>query len=76
MALFENEEFTEEEVVENPYLTVHGKGLDLIKSMISRRTNKFDDKTFESLVKTKLFPVFAELGLIAIQQISKTHHTS
>lgn len=63
MALFEDEEFTEEEVVENPYLTDHGKGLDLIKSMISRRTNKFDDKTFELIVKTKLFPVFAELGL-------------
>ena len=63
MALFEDEEFTEEKAAENPYLNDPGKGMNLIKSMISLRVNRFDDKIFESIVKTQLFPVIAELGL-------------
>ncbi|MBQ1659907.1 MAG: dynamin family protein, partial [Clostridia bacterium] len=62
MALFEDEEFTEEGA-ENNYLIDPEKGLELVRSMILRQKSRPGDISFDTIIKQKLFPTLAELGL-------------
>lgn len=65
MALFEDESLEDmEEIVEtNEYLDNPEKGIELIKKMLIRKTGKFNDVEFESLISAKILPILAELEL-------------